>query len=113
LRLKKGDDIAMAFENIDDLEPVIHIPEENYVVPIRNGSNAWQQFRAFTPDSARQTCEFVTVISSLANELPTDGNTVARFGDVNEDRPQIPFDRPEEERPPHSPMPRRRNSSLC
>lgn len=81
----------MTFQNIDDFESADRIPEKNHIVPVGDRSNAGQKLRPLPSERTGYACELMAMVADLADELSADRNTIARFCDVDEDRPQIPF----------------------
>jgi hypothetical protein len=89
LIFEKRRDVAVAFNDIYDLNDVTHVAKQNYVIAVRRGPNIREKLGARATERSRQTPEMAAIVVELPDKTSRNVATSACKLNVVTDRREI------------------------
>lgn len=94
-------DVAMAFDDPNDLDLIRKVAEQDDIALFRNGSDVRAQFGTSRSQRAGQTGDALATIAELGDEITSDRQIPAITGYVARDVSMVSLGRRSEHKPPH------------
>ena len=89
LIFEKRADVAVAFNDIYDLDDVAHVAKQNYIIAVRRGPNIREKVGPRTTERSRQTPEMAAIVVELSDKASRNAATSACKLNVVTDRREI------------------------
>src|SRR5260370_12957668 len=92
-------DVAVAFDDLHDLERVIEVAKENHVALEGYAADVGTQFGTSPAEGTGQCCELAAMLTQSVDKPPADNEIAAFAGDVFKDIHQVCFRRRQHSQP--------------
>jgi HAMP domain-containing protein len=110
---ERSTNVAVAFEDVDHLQPVLDVSEEDHVTFTGDAPDVRAKLGSRPTEDTGLARQLAAALPQQAHEAVGDSQAATRPGDIGQDPHQVGLDRGEEDESPHSATPFCRNRAAA